>query len=74
MMGVCGRGLSGRWSEEKVGWQVGTLVGHLGYVLSVAFSPDGNRIVSGSDDTLVKIWDAETMAEVSTFGGVLCAS
>ena len=44
-----------------------TLVGHSYMVLSVAFSPNGDRIVSGSSDKLVKIWDTETGAEVSSF-------
>jgi WD40 repeat protein len=29
-------------------------------VSSVAFAPDGRRIVSGSDDQTVRVWDAET--------------
>ena len=37
---------------------------HLGTVFSLAFSPDGKRIVSGSGDNLVKIFDTETGAEV----------
>jgi WD40 repeat protein len=32
------------------------LTGHTGPVSSVAFSPDGQRVVSGSDDTTVRLW------------------
>ena len=35
---------------------------HSGYVLSVAFSPDGKTIVSGSDDKTLKVWDAGASA------------
>ena len=31
---------------------------HSDYVLSVAFSPDGKTIVSGSTDKTLKVWDA----------------
>ena len=34
-----------------------TLTGHSGRVLSVAYSPDGKQIASGSDDNTVKVWD-----------------
>ena len=34
---------------------------HSGYVRSVAFSPDGATIVSGSDDKTIKVWDAGTL-------------
>ncbi len=30
---------------------------HRSYVTSVAFSPDGTKIVSGSDDKTIKVWD-----------------
>ena len=43
--------------------------GHSANVLSVALSADGNSIVSGSADNLVKIWDVKTGAEVSIFVG-----
>ena len=31
---------------------------HSGDINSVAFSPDGSTIVSGSDDKTIKVWDA----------------
>ena len=43
-----------------------TLTGHSDFVVAIAFSRDGNRVVSGSDDNLVKIWDTETGALVSS--------
>jgi len=36
------------------------LEGHTDDVLSVAFSPDGRRIVSGSLDNSVRVWDSLT--------------
>ena len=35
---------------------------HSGWVRSVAFSPDGKTIVSGSDDKTLKVWDAGAWA------------
>jgi len=61
--------ISWPWPEERVVWQERTLTGHSRAVLSVAFSRDGRWIVSGSEDMLVKIWDAETGAEVCSHGG-----
>ena len=46
---------------------MGTLTGHAGWVFSVAFSPDGRRVVSGSFDKTVKIWNVETSSEVRDF-------
>ncbi|RYP60389.1 hypothetical protein DL771_010532 [Monosporascus sp. 5C6A] len=43
-----------------------TLEGHGGSVSSVAFSPDGSRLASGSNDRTVKVWDAATGACLST--------
>ncbi len=36
------------------------LKGHTKDVRSVAFSPDGTRIVTGSYDSTAKVWDAVT--------------
>ena len=30
---------------------------HSDWIRSVAFSPDGTKIVSGSDDGTIKVWD-----------------
>jgi len=31
---------------------------HSNCINSVAFSPDGTKIVSGSDDVTIKVWDS----------------
>ena len=41
-----------------------TLTGHTGYVYSAAFSSNGTRIVSGSSDKTVRIWDAVSGAPI----------
>ena len=42
------------------------VTGHSFSVASVAFSPDGKHIVSGSWDSTVKVWNAATGKEVRT--------
>ncbi len=39
------------------------LKGHTGAVRSVAFSLDGKRILTGSEDQTARVWDAETGTE-----------
>ena len=56
------------WDADK-GQEVLTLKGHTDDVNSVAFSPDGKRIVSGSGDKTVKVWDADKGQEILTLKG-----
>ncbi|KAJ6016426.1 hypothetical protein N7540_011017 [Penicillium herquei] len=46
-----------------------TLEGHSHSVRSIAWSPDGRQLASGSDDNTVRIWDPTTGQSVSTFEG-----
>ncbi|KAK7008318.1 WD40-repeat-containing domain protein [Favolaschia claudopus] len=42
---------------------------HTGWVQSVAYSPDGSKIVSGSMDTSLRLWDARTGAQLNVLQG-----
>ncbi|KAK6810873.1 hypothetical protein RU639_013594 [Aspergillus parasiticus] len=46
-----------------------TLEGHSDSVISVAFSPDGRTLASGSDDATIKLWDTMTGTERQTLEG-----
>ena len=43
--------------------------GHFNSVTSASFSPDGQRIVTASDDHTAKVWDAATGKELLTLTG-----
>ncbi|RXH90690.1 hypothetical protein DVH24_035454 [Malus domestica] len=46
-----------------------TIAGHTEAVLSVAFSPDGQQLASGSGDTTVRLWDLNTQTPLHTCTG-----
>jgi len=46
--------------DSSTGKVQNVLEGHTNGVWSVAFSPDGSRIVSGSFDNSVRVWDSST--------------
>ncbi len=37
-----------------------TLTGHTGLICTVAFSPDGQTLASGSEDQSIKLWSVST--------------
>ena len=55
--------MSGESNEDKI------LRGHTYIVTSVSFSPDGSRIVSGSWDKSVRVWDASSGELMNTLEG-----
>ncbi|KAF7371278.1 putative U5 snRNP-specific 40 kd protein [Mycena sanguinolenta] len=73
--------VSGSYGRSVLIWNKSTgekktLNGHEDWVESVAFSPNGELVMSGSKDCTVRIWDAVTGKERRQLGthteGVLC--
>jgi WD40 repeat protein len=48
---------------------LGSLLGHTRAVLTIAFSPDGKILATGSDDNTIKLWKASTGQLITTLLG-----
>ena len=63
--------------DGRTGQAVGVPLEHADTVRSTAFSPDGTRVVTASDDTTARIWDTTTGQPVSaplTHGGAVTSA
>ena len=66
MQGVSGSDDGIRLWNTNTGELIGSpLIGHIGYVSSVAFSPDGNRVASGGDDGTIRLWNVDTRQQIN---------
>ena len=55
--------------EADTGAEERTIFAHEGYVLDLAFSPDGRHLVTTSEDRSVRLWEIPSGRRVATFHG-----
>ena len=55
--------------DAATGQETGAMLRHNSNVKSIAFSPDGRRLASGTVDGAVMVWDTETGRESRSFKG-----
>ena len=49
--------------DSSRGAELSTMTGHSKLVLSVAFSADGQWVMSGSSDKTIRLWDTHAAAQ-----------
>ena len=68
LIAICS-GVSPTSAQELPKTELVPNIPHSLRVSSVAFSPDGGRVLSGSEDATIKLWNAVTGALLRTFHG-----
>jgi len=64
-----GRGFEWDYWQRQTHRELKTPRGHVGWVRDVAFSPDGQRIVTAGDDQTAKVWEATNGIALLTLKG-----
>jgi WD40 repeat protein len=69
--GFADRGFADRGADHAVrvwdvtaGKEIGQFKGHQGSITALAFSPDSRRLITGSSDTTLLVWDVGTLKPV----------
>jgi WD40 repeat protein/tRNA A-37 threonylcarbamoyl transferase component Bud32 len=67
---------AGEWPDitvrlwDTATWEcLKTLQGHKNSIVSLCFSPDGSRLLSGSSDQTARLWDTETFGLIAVLRG-----
>ena len=55
--------------DKKTGEEIKAFQGHKSNVTCVLFSADGKRILSGSEDKTIKLWEINSQKSIKTFAG-----
>jgi WD40 repeat protein len=64
-----GIGMAKIWDGMTGGTEIRTFSGHAGPVHSAALSPDGTKVLTGSEDKTARLWNAATEDGITTFTG-----
>ena len=62
-------GYEGWTFAQRSPYHLATLEGHTHQINSIAMSPDGTTLASGSRDSTIRLWDTKTFEEMATLRG-----